>query len=159
VDRCRSNVDTVGDGIDDCSDASLGPGRLLDRVSWYTLRVHADQRGSLTAFETGTNVPFDLNRFFIVRMPEPGVPRAEHACSAEHLIMVLEGRAAFELDDGRDQATLELTPGDRALRVGAGVWLRMVGREPGTLLLVAASTVFAETQYFRTPQQEAATVR
>ncbi|WP_187272507.1 FdtA/QdtA family cupin domain-containing protein [Methylobacterium sp. WL9] len=122
--------------------------KLPSGARFYDLTSHEDKRGSLTAFDDVTNMPFEARRFFFIKMPSPGIPRAEHACSSEQMIVVLHGMVSIDIDDGFHQATIELHSDRQALWLKPGLWIRMTGNTSNTVLLVLASELFSETKYY-----------
>ena len=120
----------------------------LNGVQIFQVSTHKDYRGELTAFDKEKNMPFEVKRFFYILMPTAGVPRAEHSCTAEQLIIVAQGRARFDIDDGALQKSIELSAGSNALWIKPGRWLRMTALDAQTILIVLASTLFSETRYF-----------
>jgi dTDP-4-dehydrorhamnose 3,5-epimerase len=120
----------------------------------FDVVCHCDARGELVAFDRDSNLGFVLQRVFFIRVDFEDAVRAEHACSAEQVLLVLSGAVTVDIDNGRDHCTLQLRGDDRALRVSAGVWLRLRNFRPGTVLSVAASRTYADTVYFDRAQPE-----
>jgi hypothetical protein len=136
--------------------ASRGKAAVLPirGASLFQTATHVDSRGELTALDSGSNLGFALQRVFFIRVDHPSTIRAEHACSAEQVIMVLSGAVSVDIENGRERRTLRLVQGRRALWLSAGMWLRMRDFLTGTVLSVAASQTYADTVYFDTPQPD-----
>ena len=120
----------------------------------FQTTTHLDSRGELTALDQDSNLGFELQRVFFIRVNATNVVRAEHSCSAKQMIVVLAGAVTIDLDSGHEQHTLRLAQGGRALWLSSGVWLRLRNFSGDTLLLVAASTIFADTIYYNSPQPD-----
>jgi dTDP-4-dehydrorhamnose 3,5-epimerase len=125
---------------------------LIRGAFLFKANAHRDARGELVAFEQGSNLEFALRRVYYINVGSSAVIRAEHACSAEQVIIALAGAVTVDMDNGIEKRSLSLFPGEKALCVRAGVWLRLRSFQTSTILLVAASRAFADTVYFDTPQ-------
>lgn len=125
----------------------IGGAQLLD------LRVHADSRGELVAFESFSNLPFALERVFYLRVDDPAAVRGGHANSCDELIVALVGSVTVELDDGRQQSRIRLGCKDRGIWIRPGIVITLRAFEPGTLLLVCASAPYQETRQFARAQE------
>jgi hypothetical protein len=136
--------------------ASRGTAAVLPirGASLFQTITHVDSRGELTALDSGSNLGFSLQRVFFIRVDLPSTIRAEHACSAQQVIMVQSGAVSVDIENGRERRTLRLVQGRRALWLSAGMWLRMRDFLAGTVLSVAASQTYADTVYFDAPQPE-----
>ena len=126
----------------------------LRGASLFETKMHADSRGELTAFDIGSNLGFELRRVFFIRVEHADAIRAEHACSAEQVIMVLSGAVTVDIANGHEQRTVRLVQGRQALWLSAGVWLRLREFSSGTVLSVAASSSYADTVYFDSPEPD-----
>lgn len=108
------------------------------------LKIHADSRGALGAFEQFVNLPFALERVFYMKVDDPGVVRGGHANSGEELIVALAGSVFVEVDNGHEKSRVRLHTLDKGLWVRPGVLIYLREFEPQTLLLVCASERYAE---------------
>jgi hypothetical protein len=124
----------------------------ISGVELRRVKTHRDARGELAAFESGDELGFELRRVFYIRANPVDAVRAEHAVSADELIVVLAGGVTVDLDNGVERQTLCLGDIGCALLVRAGVWLRLRNFEPATVLMVLASLSYGETRYFERPQ-------
>jgi hypothetical protein len=127
---------------------------LIRGASLFTAKTHRDARGELLALEQDSNLGFALQRVYCIRVDSSAAIRAEHACSAQQVIVALAGAVTIDLDNGNDRNTLRLMPGGSALRIQAGIWLRLRGFLKGTILLISASRTYADTAYYDKPQPE-----
>ena len=117
-------------------------------------KVNRDERGELGVLEVGTEVSFPIERVFYIRAVGADIVRAEHAVSAAQIIVVLNGAVNVDLDNGHAQRTLTLDSADVALFVQGGVWRRLRDFAPGTVIMVLASKLFADTATYSGPRPD-----
>jgi len=122
---------------------------LIRGVAWHGVRRFDDDRGSLVAFDNA-DLPFEMQRFFVVYAHPPSV-RAEHASAAEELLAVFAGSAICDLDNGSEKTTLRLDRRCPALWLRPGVWLRLRDFAHGTVIGVAASLAYRDTEQWDRP--------
>ncbi|MDL2314293.1 FdtA/QdtA family cupin domain-containing protein [Desulfovibrio sp. OttesenSCG-928-C14] len=120
-------------------------------VRLMPFKLHADPRGVLGAFESGADVDFQIKRVFYIKPAEGDVARAEHAFSATEAIVVLNGKAVADVDNGKERKNVTLRAGEGMLTIMPGIWLRLRDFDPCTIILVLASTTYAETTYSDSP--------
>lgn len=117
---------------------------------WMAIRGAGDPRGSINFVETSTDLPFPLNRAFWIHGVPAGQNRGHHAHrEAQLFIVVLAGAADLVLDDGRQRETVRLDRPDLGMFVGTWVWHELHNFAAGTVVLVLASTGYAESDYIR----------
>lgn len=126
--------------------------KIMNGVELLTRTIHEDERGSLVAFEEQDGLPFAPRRIFYITVPDSSSIRAGHAGTSEELIIPLTGAVKVELDNGIRQSSLRLAERNKALWVRPGVWLQIKEFAPGTVLLVVASLLYAETRHYNQPQ-------
>jgi len=126
--------------------------KIMNGVELLTLAIHEDERGCLVALEEQGGLPFAPRRIFYITVPDSSSIRAGHAGTSEELIITITGAVKVELDNGIQQSTLRLADSNKALWVRPGVWLRIKEFAPGTVLLVVASLLYAETRHYNEPQ-------
>jgi hypothetical protein len=127
--------------------------QFIRKVRLLNLVCNEDDRGSLVAIEEQDNLPFSPKRIFFISVHNPSSVRAGHASSSEELIVAVNGAVTIDLDNGEQQMSLRLEEKNKALWLRPGVWLKLKEFTPGTILLVAASLLFSETQHFEQPQR------
>ncbi len=110
----------------------------------------ADSRGKLTVIESGVQVPFRIQRaFFIYDLP-PNAQRGGHAHRACHeFIVILNGHARVDLDDGGEQWHQVLTGPHEGVHVKPMTWLGLRDFAPGTICAVFASEIYDPGDYIR----------
>jgi hypothetical protein len=138
------------------TDTTSTPGgkttRQMQGVEIYPLKAHREPGGELTALEEDCNLGFPLRRVFYIKADSAEAVRAEHASSAEMVLIALVGAVTVEVDNGSQQEAFRLEDGSHALSIRPGVWVRLREFTVGTLLLVASSRLYAETRHYNTPQ-------
>jgi hypothetical protein len=116
--------------------------------------LHASDSGALVALDRNQNLPFKVQRLFVIFACPEDATRAAHSSTTHQAILAVQGSVTVDLDNGREQATLVLDSVDRVLCIHAGVWLRLRNFSPATIIVVAASKLFSETEYFDRPKTE-----
>jgi dTDP-4-dehydrorhamnose 3,5-epimerase-like enzyme len=102
-------------------------------------RSTKDARGVLTAIEAGQDVPFPIERIFLVH--HAVTDRGGHAHrDTDQLILAVSGSLVVEVSDGKDWRTFELTSPERGLFVPRMVFINLKRFSPETVCLVLAST-------------------
>lgn len=116
----------------------LPGGARLVRLGTFT-----DDRGTLHVAPHGDeDLPFPVERVFVITGVPAGGTRGEHASRTTHeLLIATSGCVAVELDDGDARATVVLDRPDVALHIPPLVWnVEVYGS--GAVLTVLASNRF-----------------
>lgn len=124
---------------------------IMPGVYLAPVKLHEDPRGVLGVFESGVDVDFRIKRVFYIKPAEGNVTRGEHASSVTEAIMVLNGKAVADVDNGKERKTIPLRPDEDMLTIMPGIWLRLRDFEPHTIILVLASTAYAGITYSDSP--------
>ena len=112
--------------------------------------VTTDGKGSLSFFEGGHDVPFEIKRVYYIYQTPEGVGRGGHAHrSLTQMLWCPHGSVEVMLDDGRDRETVTLDDPAKGLVVHDLTWREMTWREEGSVLVVAASGYYDESDYIR----------
>lgn len=120
--------------------------RLVD------IPVHRDPRGALSALEAPTTCPFPVRRVFTLFDLAPGAARGGHAhIECHELVQVVRGAATVVVSDPTAEQRFTLGGPERALHLAPMTWLDIVDIAPGTVVVVACSHGFDETDYLRDP--------
>jgi dTDP-4-dehydrorhamnose 3,5-epimerase-like enzyme len=115
---------------------------------------HNDARGSLASIELLRNCGFAPKRLFFLDDFIEGSVRGNHAHKAcQQLVFVLRGQAQIEVDDGEVFSTVFLKNDNRILHVKAMTWVTIVDVPKNSLILVAASEEYDESDYIRNRQE------
>jgi mannose-6-phosphate isomerase-like protein (cupin superfamily) len=108
-----------------------------------------DQRGSLSAIEGQSLLPFELKRFYYLYELPTSARRGCHAHKTEHeLIMALAGRFKVEVSDGESSKEFELRSPDQCLYIPPLVWHELYGFAPGSICGVLASERYNPEDYY-----------
>lgn len=126
--------------------------RRLDLVRWIDLSSFVDERGRLTAIESGQDIPFAIARVYAVH-GVAGMPRAGHAhWDTQQLAIALSGRMCMHLHDGRERREYVLDSPTRGLYFGPLLYIELTEVEADSVLLVLASTHYDKTRSLRSWQ-------
>ena len=115
---------------------------MLDRDAMSRRRgsvpVFRDERGALTLAQLDL-LPFTSARAFLLHDIPAGTRRGGHAHRVQHrFLVVVSGRAAVVLDDGRDVERFDLGPGE-SMHVAPRVWMELEALGEGLTVMVLAS--------------------
>lgn len=117
---------------------------------WIDVPGAADARGSVNFLQLGKGLDFQPKRLFWLHHVAAGQWRGRHAHRESQLLFVtMHGRCRLHLDDGRLMEITTLEDPTRALYMAPWVWHELTDFEPGTAILVIASTLYDETEYLR----------
>ena len=113
-----------------------------------------DARGSLAFVELLRLCGFAPKRLFFLDDFSEGTVRGNHAHKAcQQVIFVLRGQAQIEVDDGEVFSRIILKNDNRILHVKAMTWVTIVDVPKNSLILVAASEEYDESDYLRSRQE------
>jgi hypothetical protein len=149
-----------GAGAQNRSDApDLAPPRVRG-VRLQRMTSAVDLRGSLTAGQVGSELPFDVKRYFLVY----GVPtvetRGEHAHHQCHQFLVAtHGSVHVVADDGTDRQEFVLDRPDVGLYLPPLTWGIQYRYSSDAVLLVLASDLYDPADYIRDYAEFTALVR
>lgn len=119
-------------------------------VTTYEFQSHGDDRGQLIALEEFKDVPFPIKRIYYMYDTGEGVRRGFHAHkSLEQILVCIHGSCKILLDDGTEQAVVELVHPYEGLYLSNAVWREMFDFSPDAVLLVLASQLYDEEDYIR----------
>lgn len=107
-------------------------------------------KGSLSFFEGGTDIPFDIKRiYYVYGVPKDSI-RGSHAHKELNQILICPyGSIKVLLDDGTEKNEVILDDPSIGLFVGRSIWRDMVWMVDNSVLLVAASDYYNEDDYIR----------
>lgn len=122
----------------------------MSLVKLIDLPSLGDERGSLVAIESLSNVPFEIKRVYYIFGTEKGVSRGFHAHkNLQQLAVCVSGRCQFLLDDGEIKESVWLNSPKQGLIIGNNVWREMHDFSEDCVLLVLASEHYDESDYIR----------
>jgi hypothetical protein len=117
---------------------------------WIAVPGAADVRGSVNFLQLGKGLDFQPKRLFWLHHIVAGQWRGRHAHRETQLLFVaMHGGCRVHLDDGTTKESVTLEDPARALSMAPWVWHELTDFAAETAILVAASTLFDETEYLR----------
>jgi hypothetical protein len=105
--------------------------------------VFTDARGTLIATEL-SDIPFSVQRVFVVHGPEGGATRGEHVILGAEMLVLLSGRVTIFIGPSADDSGNGITltaPGERIL-LEVGQYVRYVLPDAGSEILVLCEQAF-----------------
>jgi UDP-2-acetamido-3-amino-2,3-dideoxy-glucuronate N-acetyltransferase len=119
-------------------------------VSLHRLPSVHDVRGMLSFCEIGSQVPFPVQRYFVVSGVAGDTSRGAHAHLTLHQFLTcVHGRCHVIADDGESCQEFVLDSPSLGLHVPPMIWSTQYRYSPGAVLLVLASDVYDEADYIR----------
>lgn len=104
--------------------------------------------GSLTAFESQKDIPFEIRRCFYISGVSVGKQRADHASiTTDFVLIAINGSVEVELDDGRKKTIYTLESRSQGLLVPKYTWMKTRKFSSDAVLLVLASNGYRESKY------------
>jgi dTDP-4-dehydrorhamnose 3,5-epimerase-like enzyme len=112
------------------------------------LKTVTDPRGALTVAETGENLPFAVERLFIVHGAEVGTVRGFHAHKTCHqFLIVTAGTVEVTLDDGKCRQTVWLDRVSQGLHIPPMIWGEQTYLSADAVLVVLTSDRYDRSDY------------
>lgn len=125
--------------------------KLSEQYKLIKFKDLGDERGNLVVIEgDGMDIPFDIKRVFYIYGSDSTVVRGQHANRyTEFLLVNVSGSSKVKVDNGHEQAVIELNQPGMGLYLPAMVWKDMYDFSADSVLLVMASRHYDETEYIR----------
>ena len=109
-----------------------------------------EPRGNLTFIEGNRHIPFDIQRVYYLYDVPGGAERGGHAHKALHqIIIAMSGSFDVVLDDGREKKRYHLNRSYYGLYICPMIWRELDNFSSGSVCLVLASNLYAESDYYR----------
>lgn len=110
----------------------------------------SDPRGNLTFIESGSHIPFDIQRVYYLYDVPGGAERGGHAHKGlQQLIIAMSGSFDVVLDDGREKKRVHLNRSYNGLYVCPMIWRELDNFSSGSVCMVLASNRYDESDYYR----------
>ncbi|HEY1023891.1 MAG TPA: FdtA/QdtA family cupin domain-containing protein [Sphingobacteriaceae bacterium] len=108
----------------------------------------SDRSGNITPVES--EIPFSVKRVYYLYDVPGGEMRGGHAHrELQQLIIAASGSFDVVIDDGKIKRTITLNRPNYGLNVKPGIWRELYNFSSGSVLLVLASMIYSEEDYFR----------
>lgn len=123
---------------------ALSDCRLID------LPKISDPRGNLTFIEGGNHIPFDIKRVYYLYDVPGGAERGAHGHRwLQQFIVAMSGSFDVILDDGFEKKTIHMNRSYYGLYVSPMMWRDITNVSSGAVLMVLASEIYNEADYYR----------
>lgn len=125
-------------------------GNSLDDCKIISLPKISDPRGNLTFIEGNNHIPFDIKRVYYLYDVPGGAERGGHAHKELHeFIISMSGSCDVILNNGQEKRRIHLNRSYSGLYVSPMVWRELDNFSSGSVLMVLASNVYDESDYYR----------
>lgn len=112
--------------------------------------IKTDYEGKLSFFESNRDIHFEIKRFYYIHGVPKGIIRGKHAHKElKQLLFCPYGSITIKLHDGYIQKEVLLNDPGKGLCLEPGLWREMVWNVDNSVLCVAASDYYDETDYIR----------
>ena len=112
------------------------------------LKKNKQKVGSSTSVESEMSFPFQIKRVYYIYDVPGGSDRGGHAHKElEQYIIATSGAFEIVLDDGKNRKTIRLDRPNFALHIRKGIWRETKNFTSGSICMVLASEVYAESDY------------
>jgi len=110
----------------------------------------SDPRGNLTFIEGGRHIPFEIKRVYYLYDVPGGAERGAHGHRRlQQFIVAMSGSFDVILDDGFATRTIHMNRSYYGLYVSPLMWRDITNVSSGAVLMVLASELYDESDYFR----------
>ncbi len=114
----------------------------------------SDPRGNLTFIESGSHIPFDIKRVYYLYDVPGGAERGAHGHRRlQQFVVAMSGSFDVILDDGFDTKKIHMNRSYYGLYISPMMWREITNFSSGAVLMVLASEVYDESDYFRDYEQ------
>lgn len=121
---------------------------LIETIDIKT--ISTANQGSLSFFEAERDIPFEIKRLYYIYGAPDGTKRGGHAHHRLNQILFCPyGKIEIVLDDGSMQKSLMLDSPNTGLVIRSAMWRDMIWHEANSVLMVAASDYYDESDYIR----------
>lgn len=109
-----------------------------------------DERGKLVVIEGHKDIPFEIKRVFYIYGSDSEVIRGQHANRESEFVLInVSGKSKVRIDNGFEEATIELNKPMMGLYIPKMIWKDMYDFSRDSVLLVLASTHYNGKEYIR----------
>lgn len=123
---------------------------MISQVKEIKLPKILDDRGNLSFFENGNQIPFDIQRVYWIYDVPGGEYRGGHAYKdLQEVIVALSGSFDVVLNDGKEERKYSLNRSYTGLYVPKMIWRHLENFSTNSLALIVTDKMFEEQQYIR----------
>jgi hypothetical protein len=109
-----------------------------------------NRAGNITPIQNNIEAPFAIKRVYYLYDVPGGESRGAHAHKElEQLIIAASGSFDVTIDDGNNKKTISLNRPNYGLHLKPGMWRELSNFSSGSICLVLASMLYAESDYIR----------
>lgn len=106
------------------------------------------KQGILSVLECEKLLPFSIKRFFFIYHIPINTCRGSHAHRLDHeFVIALSGNFNILLSDGKNEKNFKLDNPNIGLYVTPLIWIELDSSSPGSIIFVAASTLYDAKDY------------
>ena len=112
---------------------------------WRRVRIKraAEEDGTLFVMERNREVPFDIQRIFLVTNVKKGKTRGDHATKKTRLILFpVSGACKVIVDDGKIKEAFEMNNPSEGLLIEPMVWRSMQEFTPDCIMMAVCDRPF-----------------
>ena len=119
------------------------------QVKIIDLPHHFEENGDLIVMEKFKNVPFEIQRVFVVRAPK-GAIRGQHShIKCTQLLTCPSGIIDVQCDDGKNKSYFTLNHPNMALLIPPGIWAQQTYTVENSILTVLCDRIYEAEDYIR----------
>lgn len=112
--------------------------------------IKSEANGTLSFFESNTDIPFDVKRVYYISGVLNGGHRGAHAHKTlRQFLFCPYGAVEVILNDSKCSESIHLSSPSTGLLLEPGLWRDMLWHEDNSVLCVAASEYYDEKDYIR----------
>ena len=121
----------------------------LSQVKIIDLPHHFEENGDLIVMEKFKNVPFEIQRVFVVRAPK-GAIRGQHShIKCTQLLTCPSGIIDVQCDYGKNKSYFTLNHPNMALLIPPGIWAQQTYTVENSILTVLCDRIYEAEDYIR----------
>lgn len=115
-----------------------------------SLPRYLDDRGNLSYFENGNQIPFEIKRVhWIFDVPGGEVRGGMAYKETEEFIVAASGSFDVIIDDGTSRRTIQLNRSYNGVYIPKGLWRAVENFSTNAVAIIAASTLYDEDDAIR----------
>jgi len=113
-------------------------------------KEHRDSRGALTSFESAHEIPFGIQRMYVIYDTQQDISRGFHAHKTlQQVLVCIKGSCEIKLDNGVKNEVVNLNSPLVGIYIKDHIWREMHNFSDDCILVVFADQYFHEQDYIR----------